>query len=469
MAKIGVEPSEIMASVAMLMKPSDLLKYSKDANGLIKFLKEGEKIAKSDKVVYADGTKDKFLKAFDINDKDFLIAAAQGISAANSIREWAPVRSRESGTPITASQMPIKVFLTGDSWPEEVKKFQIAAYGFQSYNSSDLIIQWRNPKGLSFYGVSLKKKPLVTSGDPPLINKAFDTILSSDSPKELKTMGQIKKQVEQARIKYFARVVREATKRPNQYLKIKKGSLPANDEQLMKIKLSGEAKTASGKLIFKSKDPMFLINIKGKGDIDLINPTKQTDPNVFQIFDKSNKKYREFKPGELKNENLSMRAFVNRRVASKDSVYAAMVPVINKYSEQFAAALLNLILKHKLYKELDEHSFAFSLVTAVGDIDKDGNPKIGHIPAKGLYTVMCGLSALNKSNTKYKMVLDEKANKDSDGARVFFNLKKGKLNVLSLLLRYKGSFAQQPQFQATLTPEFKEILKEQWGKKCKVY
>ena len=462
MAKIGVEPSEIMASVAMLMKPSDLLKYSKDANGLIKFLQEGEKIAKSDKVVYADGTKDKFLKAFDINDKDFLIAAAQGISAANSIREWAPVRSRESGTPITASQIPIKVFLTGDSWPEEVKKFQIAAYGFQSYNSSDLIVQWRNTKGLSFYGVSLKKKPLVTSGDPPLINKAFDSVLQSDSPKELKTMAQIKKQVEQARTKYFARIVREAVKA--KYLKIKKGTLPANDEQLMKIKLSGNVKN-----VFKSKDPMFLINIKGKGEIDLINPTKQTDPNVFQIFDKSNKKYREFKPGELKNEKIAMRAFVNRRVASKDSVYAAMVPVINKYSEQFAAALLNLILKHKLYKELDEHSFAFSLVTAVGDIDKDRNPKIGHIPAKGLYTVMCGLSALNKSNTKYKMELDEAANKKSDGARVFFNLKKGKLNVLSLLLRYKGSFTGQPQFQATLTPEFKEILKEQWGKKCKVY
>ncbi len=78
MAKIGVEPSEIMASVAMLMSPNDLLKYSKDANGLIKFLKAGEKIAKSDKVVYADGTKDKFLKAFDINDKDFFIASAQG-------------------------------------------------------------------------------------------------------------------------------------------------------------------------------------------------------------------------------------------------------------------------------------------------------------------------------------------------------------------------------------------------------
>ena len=65
------------------------------------------------------------------------------------------------------------------------------------------------------------------------------------------------------------------------------------------------------------------------------------------------------------------------------------------------------------------------------------------------------------------MILDAEANKKSDGAKVFLILKKGKINILDLQLKYKGDFLGQPQFAATLTKEFKEILTEQYGKKCK--
>jgi hypothetical protein len=145
-----------------------------------------------------------------------------------------------------------------------------------------------------------------------------------------------------------------------------------------------------------------------------------------------------------------------------------MVKVMNKYADKFASALLNLVLKTNLYNELDENQFAFALVTAAGSIDKDGNPKnLGVIKAKGLYTVLCGLSALNKGPSKYEMVLDKQKNKDSDGAKVFLTLKKGKINILDLQLKYKGDFLGQPQFAATLTKDFKDILTEQYGKKCK--
>tara|TARA_B100000902_G_scaffold350598_1_gene360009 strand:- start:530 stop:1933 length:1404 start_codon:yes stop_codon:yes gene_type:complete len=467
MAKIGVEPSEVMTSVAMLMTNTNLKKYSKDANGLKKFIQEGKKIAKSNKVVYATGTKEKFLKAFDSNDKDFLIAAAQGISAANAIKEWAPVRSRESGTPIAASDIPIKVFLTGDSWPDEVKKFQIAAYGFKSYNSSDLIVQWRNPKGLSFYGVSLKKKPSPTAPNPTLINKAFDSVLEGESAKEIEQLNKIKKDIEEARIKYFAKVFREAVSAG--YLKIK-GSIPASDKAIWDTKVYGEVQGKNG---WKAKEKIPLINLKGRGTLDLSNPLKQKDPNIFQIYDKGSKKYREFQRGELRDKKLSMRAFVNGKLGSNDSIFNAMVKVMNKYSDKFAVALLNLVLKTKLYNELDENTFAFSLVEGVGDIDKDGNPKIGRTPAKGLYTVLCGLSALNKGNTKYEMILNNARNRKEDGeegaAKVWLILKKGTMKILDLQLKYKGNFLGQPQFGATMTDEFKEVLKEQWGKKCKVY
>ena len=78
------------------------------------------------------------------------------------------------------------------------------------------------------------------------------------------------------------------------------------------------------------------------------------------------------------------------------------------------------------------------------------------IKAKGLYTVLCGLSALNKGTSKYEMILDKEANKKSDGAKVFLTLKKGKIDILDLQLKYKGSFTGQPQFAATLTKDFKD-------------
>ena len=444
----------------MLMTPKELEGYSKDLVGLVNFLAAGKLLASSNKFVYGEGLKQKALKAFNPTDRDFLTAAAQGISAALSIRHWVPIRSKESGTVISRPVCD-KVFLTGNSWPTEVEKFQVDAYGFQSYNSSDIIFQWKNPKGLAYYGVSLKKKPSVRDPDPTLINKAFDSILSGQGEKEIKELNKIKEKIDEAKIKYFARVVREAVKAG--YIKIVKGTLPSDDEKLMKISLKGEVKG-----VFKSKDPMALINIKGRGNIDLSigNESKQTDPNIFQI--KDGKSYREFKRGEMKDKKLSMRAFVNSRIASNDSVYNAIVPVMNEYADKFAEALLNLVLKINLYKELDENQFAFALVTAAGSIDKDGNPKnIELIKAKGLYTVLCGLSALNKGTSKYEMILDKEANKKSDAAGVFLLLKKGKIDILNLNLRYKGGFTMQPQFQATLTKDFKEILTEEYGKKCR--
>ena len=458
MAKIGIEPSEIMAGVAMLMKPSKLDEYSKDMGGLVNFLKDGKKLASSNKFIYSEGLKQKALQAFNPTDRDFLTAAVQGISAARSIRDWVPIRSKESGTAITKPVCD-KVYLTGDKWPADVKKYEVDAYGFKSYNSSDIIFQWKNPKGLAFYGVSLKKKPSVKDTDPTLINKAFDSVLTGETPKEIKELGKIKKEVQEARIKYFAKVVREASKKPNQYLNIT-GNLPTSDGELMKIRVKGEGKN------WKAKKPMALIDIKGKGKLDLKNPSKQTDPNIFQV--KTGDKYRELTRGEMANPKISMRAFVNSRVASNDSVFNVMVKVMNKYADKFASALLNLVLKTNLYKELDENQFAFALVTAAGSIDKDGNPKnLDVIKAKGLYTVLCGLSALNKGPSKYEMILDKEANKKSDGAKVFLILKKGKIDILDLQLKYKGSFTGQPQFAATLTKDFKEILTEQYGKKCK--
>jgi len=472
MANIGVEASEVMGAVAMFMTPKQIQDYSKDNIGLMTFFNEGKKIAKSDKIVYPSGTKDKFLKAFeDPHDKDFLLAAVSGMSASIAIRKWVPTRSGQTAknAVISANKIPEKVFLTGDSWPKEVQQFLVARDGFDSYNSSDYIIKWKNPKGLSYYGISLKKKKTPKAPDPTIINKVFDSILQSSNPKEIENFKKINEDIDEAKNKYFARVVREAAKTnppgsKKPYLKFVKGqTLPNNNKELMKIKIDMPG---------FAKQSMNLINIKGTGKIDLQKAKNQPETTahktIFKIKPKGEKDYREFSKGEMKNLGLSMKAFVNKKLASKDSVYNAMLPAINKYADKFAAALINLILKIKLYESLDDTKFAFALVTGIGDVAKDGTPKVSPGRLESLHTVLCGLSALQDGGkTKYEMLLDDEANKKSDGAKVFFKLKKGDINIIDLNLRYKGSFTAQPQFQATISNDFKDILTEQYGKICR--
>ena len=471
--KIGVEASEIMAAVAMLMPDTDLDTYSKNYKGLVDFLKAGKKLADGKKCVYSTGTKDKFLKAFEgmnggritnMNppSEQFLGEAIKGISAAKSIRQWVPVRSAESGKAIIGKNLVAESsFLTGDKWPAEVQQFSVNAYGFKAYNSSDVIFKFKNPAGLSYYGVSLKKKETPSAGDPPLINKAFDSVLAGQGTTQIKKIEECKDKVVKARTKYFAKVVREATKAG--YIKFVGKNLSSfSDEELYKLRINMPG---------FAKEPMALIDIKGSGVVNLKDPKNQPKADEYKsIFKiKAGSSWREFLPGEMKNKDLSFRAYVNGRIASKDSVYEEMRKVMDNYSEMFAESLLNLVLKKNLYEHLEEHTFGFALVTGVGDVDKEGNPKGLHIkPAQGLYTILCGLSALNKGTAKYKMVINKSKTEKSESAGVHLMLKKGDIDVLEMTLRYKGGFTGQAQFMGTLAPPFVEILKEQWGKKCRV-
>ena len=315
-----------------------------------------------------------------------------------------------------------KVYLTGDTWPKEVQQFQVEAFGFKSYNSSDIIFQWDK----NYYGVSLKKKPTLDSPDPTVINKAFDSVLQGDE------FDDIKEEVVLARQKYFAKVIREAFKA--KILTKKKGSIPTSDDALMKFGIKEGSKNRK------------LIDLKGTGGIDFTKP-QNSDASIFGPI--------------TRDPKTSMRAFVNKKLASSDSVYGVLVKVMNKYSKVFAASLLNLVLKKELFEYLDKNTFAFALVTGIAKLDKEGNPLIQVEKAKGLHSVLCGLSALNKG-PGYKMITDNEKNKKSEGAKIYLKLIKGKITVLDMELRYKGGFTSQPQFFATLSDDFKEVL----YKKC---
>jgi len=421
--KLFVEASEIMAAVAMTMTDTKLKTYE-SKQGLINFLKDGKKIANSNKIQYGKPTvKTEFLRAFDPKEKTFLDEAAKGISAAKSVKQWLS-NLNDRGVKVS-NPVADRVFMTGDVWPKEVQKFQVSAYGFSSYNSSDVIFKVK--KG--YYGVSLKKKATLTAADPTIINKAFDSVLQG------KDFNQIKEDVRKVRAKYFARILKEAlSKGP---IKIAKGRLPLTDEELFKFSIQDIVKGSK----------RALLDLKGYGKIDLVDP-KKSDKSLF--------------PSDIdKDPKKSMRSWVNRKLSSNDSIFTELTKVLNKYSETFAKALLNLVLKTNLYEELKDNSFAFALVTAVAKLDREGNPIIDIEPAKPLHTVLCGLGALNKGSKPYKIEYDKVKNAKADAAKVYLLLKKGDVTILDMELRYKGSFTPQPQFFATISQSFTKVLKDE--------
>ena len=209
-----------------------------------------------------------------------------------------------------------------------------------------------------------------------------------------------------------------------------------------------------------------LINIKGKGTINL----KNLDDIKFHgdlLFKESSeadgslmKNPIQFSKADMKNKAISFRAYVNSRVASRDSVFDVMVEAMNQYSNEFAKSLINLVLKRDMYDLIQDNTFAFGLTTGIGRLDKNLSPvvPIQVEKTKGLHTVICGLSVLEQAKTKYKVVLDDAENDKADAAKVYFKLMKGQVNVLDLQLRYKGSFSSQPQFFATISDDFKNVL-----------
>lgn len=70
---------------------------------------------------------------------------------------------------------PDNIFLTGHSFPPEIKFLDIPHLGMKNYNSSDLVLQYDD----FYYCISLKKTEDIKNL-PTLINKSVDTLFESD-------------------------------------------------------------------------------------------------------------------------------------------------------------------------------------------------------------------------------------------------------------------------------------------------
>jgi hypothetical protein len=295
-----------------------------------------------------------------------------------------------------------KVYLTGKAWDDDVKKFQITKYGMKDYNASDFIIK----RGNGFLGVSLKKKISTTTADPTLINKGFSTMIQGQE------FDSVRKELDQAAGEFYVRLIRTA-------------------------------------LVFQRRKPKASMDKDGNPwlDADMIKELG----NKGQGINTGNwQKFVQRIPNDL----------VNYQLKKSRTWFRPLADVIVKNSNLFGAQLLQLIFKMDL-QDLKKLNFDFALVTGIGRQLVKG-PVIEKGEYKSVDTMVGALDKLYSSG-KVRMVLDPKRTqayeKGSTAAQLFFQLYVGTIPISDITLRYKGNFRAAPNFLATPTKEFKELLK----------
>lgn len=401
---MALEPSEVMTAGALFFNNRVLDNALRSSANLGDFMATAKSKVESD--VEFGSSRDEFLD-FMRPEPSMLKEMVIGISAAKSVKQWVTRDHQIIQDPVAET-----VFLTGNVWPEEVNEFRISAFGFDDYNSSDLIFK---PAKNRYFGISLKKKPKPNSADPTLINKAFDTVLQGNK------FNDIKEELTSVRIEYFAGQVRQAHEDGILYIP---NINNLSDEELF----YGRNRD---KTIFKRPYPNTKGSISGGYDND-----RAPD---------------------------AMRKFVNADLARPDNIlFKRLVEAMDKHSSLFANSLINLVLKTKLYdqleaKDLGDYKFGFALVTGIGEI-RQGQPVAHQGKAIDLHTILSGLSDLQSSRAKYKIKVDLEKKAESTAAKTYFKLSKSNVPILNLELRYKGDKTPQPQFLGTISPEFKDIL-----------
>ena len=402
---MGLEASEVMTAGALFF-PNRVLDTALSSNkNLGDFMETAKKKVETN--VDFGSNRNEFLEMM-VPSPVMMKELVMGISAAKAVKKWV---TQSHG--INQDSVADKVFMTGNVWPTEVQDFRIKAFGFDDYNSSDLIYKPDNGK---YFGISLKKKPKPTSPDPTLINKAFDTVLQGPR------FDKIKEELTDVRVTYFAGLVRQAHEDGILYI-------PNIDRLPDQELFSGKNRD---KKIFKRPYPNTKGSLSGGYDND-----KAPD---------------------------AMRSFTNRELAKQDNIlFKRLIQVMNANSDVFADSLINLVLKTNLYDEiaarnLGKYTFGFALVTGIGEI-KRGQPVAYDGKALDLHTILDGLSQLKANKEKYKITVDVEKKAESTSAKTYFTLSKKGIPILNLELRYKGDKTPQPQFLGTISKEFVSILR----------
>jgi hypothetical protein len=444
-----------------------------------------------------------------------LTAVIHGCSAARGIKTWFKSMGHNY-QPKTKTDKGGKVFVTGAGWDSDISFLKMTVNEWADYNSSDLVIILGN----CYYGISLKKKPKLSSADPPMINKSVEKLLTEMKQDNIGTLFA------NAKAGFFGSII---SKQMTNGGALAGSTIAGKPEDLFITQIKDPFKS-SGAFIN-------LINVKGEGKIKLPaksssggkNPAikhelyKVYDPeekswvnsNVLQNnavrklfgyvpveFDKKGKVTNLKNPKPAVQSKWTMRKAVNNALGKKPNGLFKTLDALTKdkkIAPEVGKVLLNSILKTELqggFNTLKEtyknKHFGFALVTALGEF-KDGKiTQPGNIASYKSDTTMqqtvASIIKAGEKPTKWIMRIDEattlakqeRATEAEVGlpAKLFFQIglkgpAGGFLNALDLELRYKGNFSPSPQFLGGISDYFKTILKTKdeskaytFGKAC---
>ena len=129
---MAYEASEIMTAAALTYSNNELDTASKSYEGLVTLMVDiKSKIQQNNMLEYGNSAiKKGFTDLIDETDSKKIKDLAIGISAAKGIRDYVGKYDVPTGQ---------RVYLTGNVLPDDVKKFQVSAFGMKDYNSSDLM------------------------------------------------------------------------------------------------------------------------------------------------------------------------------------------------------------------------------------------------------------------------------------------------------------------------------------------
>ena len=136
-------------------------------------------------------------------------------------------------------------------------------------------------------------------------------------------------------------------------------------------------------------------------------------------------------------------------------------------SEYISAQDQRLVIE-KLYRSTDS-------ITSTEKFNSEYSDKIGKLGDHSIPITEFGRKMKKTSFSSYDIErfikditsktidIDTAKTESSNAAKLFFKVRAGTLDLLELELRYKGDFKSQPQFQAFLSPQFKSLLKGDFG------
>lgn len=156
--------------------------------------------------------------------------------------------------------------------------------------------------------------------------------------------------------------------------------------------------------------------------------------------------------------------WMGEQLRSEGSIFAKIADIFNKDAEAVASTVMQLIFKLDL-KDLQKHDFDFALVTGIGDYGPKKGPVVSNGEVLTIDTIAEKMHALLKQGAPH-IRLDptsvQPGQRGATSAVLKMILSVGKMDVVDIAIRYKGSssWSSQPSVTGTLTKDFKKFAKD---------